>query len=228
MQHSPSVFQATPKFHQIKPSLRPHFVQSAVKLDAFWTLTRKFIGTFTRLTLIALRSASTSLSFRWVSLTLLSELAPERKGMKIHIILHLLILYDIMNSPAWAWVRVFAGSFKCLWKSQVRSPVLLQEVLSYSHAPIHCTHWITLLYVSVLRARYVGFPGSTSSALAMYLRCMKSAPTDSSDNGQVGLVSFWIAWRTQGPGPFHANMHEVLPSWQNTPGSTQHHCWQLY
>ena len=48
-------------------------------------------------------------------------------------------------------------------KSEV-PPVLLQEV----------SHDAILFYVSVLRARYVGFPGSTSSALAMYLSCMKS------------------------------------------------------
>ena len=105
-------------------------------------------------------------------------------------------------------------------KSEV-PPVLLQEV----------SHDAILFYVSVLRARYVGFPGSTSSALAMYLSCMKST-LKVFRQGTRGEKLFFFGhhtsgWRTQGPAPFHANMHGALPSWQNTPGA-QHHCWRLY
>ena len=216
MRHSRSVFQAPPKFHQIKLSLRPAAGAISCKTWRFLNPHSQIHWHFHQI------DPDRPEKHFHFSHFLMSEFHPAqwtgswKKGDQNT---YHTPFIDI-NSPACAWVRVFAGSFKCLWKAQVRS-----FSGSTSGSPI-------LLTCPCPESKVCGIP-------RLYLKCfgyvpvetMKSAtfPRLGTDKGQVGrTVSFWIAWRTQGPGPFHANMHGVLPSWQNTPESTQHHCWQLY
>ena len=198
------------------------FVQLAARglttpeaLPVFWTLTRKFIGTFTRLTLISLRSASTSLTFGWVSLTLLSELAPERSGMKINIILH-------------------EFSSLSMSKGLCRNLQMCLEVPSQKSLRFYFRKSHTTQYCSTFQSWEQGMLDSQALPQVLWL-CTCRAWNQllrSSDKGHVGRNFFFFGhhtsgWRTQGPAPFHANMHGALPSWQNTPGA-QHHCWRLY
>ena len=230
MRHSRSVFQALPKFHQIKPSLRP-------AAGAISCKTWRFLNPHSQI--------------HWH----FHQIDPDRPEKHFHFS-HFLMSESHPAQWTGSWKKgdentyhtPFIDSSLCMSKGLCRKLQMSLEGPSKKFFrfyfrksnPTHMPRYTDVHIESHCKQRFS--PESKVCGIPrLYLkcfgyvphRCMKSAPTfrqgtSGEKNSKVtilsGLVSFWIAWRTQGPGPFHANMHGVLPSWQNTPESTQHHC----
>lgn len=138
MRHSRSVFQAPPKFHQIKPSLRP-------AAGAISCKTWRFLNPHSQI--------------HWH----FHQIDPDRPEKHFHFS-HFLMseshpaqwtgswkkgdedtyhtpFIDI-NSPACAWVRVFAGSFKMSLEGPSKKffRFYFRKSNETSHAPIHDVH----------------------------------------------------------------------------------------